>query len=67
MTRHDLAPVGTRYESRVEIPCATCRTRGRLWLGGGDYLECPHCEGRGHYDLVEARIEPAKIFAARRV
>ena len=27
--------------------CLACHGRGALWLGGGDYVECPECQGSG--------------------
>jgi len=67
IVRHDLAPRGTHYEQRLWLVCTTCKRRGKLWLHANDYVECPHCDGRGTIELVEARIEPPKVFAARRV
>jgi hypothetical protein len=59
---HDMVPRGTFYEQKLRMVCSTCKRRGRLWLGGKDYVECPHCDGTGVIELVEARVEPPKIY-----
>jgi hypothetical protein len=48
----------------AKIPCSQCRQRGTLWLGGGDYLECPDCDGRGYIEVQEHRVQARtrKIF-----
>ncbi|HTG26116.1 MAG TPA: hypothetical protein VK681_39325 [Reyranella sp.] len=28
--------------------CVACAGRGKLWLGGSDYLDCPECGGKGY-------------------
>ncbi len=43
---------------KVEAQCGLCETRGRLWLGGRDYLECPDCLGTGKVLIVEERYTP---------
>ena len=51
---------------RKEAPCVTCREslrRGLLWMGGGDYLECPDCGGTGTLVLYEKKVEPPRHFA----
>lgn len=35
---------------KVEAQCTLCANstrKGLLWLGGGDWLECPDCNGTG--------------------
>jgi hypothetical protein len=51
---------------RREQPCVTCQTstrRGLLWLGGGDYLTCPDCDGTGTLVVYEKKVEPPRHFA----
>ena len=35
-----------KIEQRCEL-CAASSRKGLLWLGGGDWLECPDCGGTG--------------------
>lgn len=49
--------MGTEFRFR----CPTCQfsTReGLLWLGGGDWLTCPTCDGTGVGKGVEYRYTP---------
>lgn len=62
LVHHDYGPRGTFYEQKLQIPCTTCKGRKRIWLGGRDYVECPHCDNLGYHDLVEARVEPVRYF-----
>lgn len=64
--KHDMGPRGTFYEQKLRIICTTCKKRGKLWLYGNHYVECPHCEGRGVIEMVEARVEPPKIYPCYR-
>jgi len=41
---------------RHDLPCSVCRGRGRLWLGGADYVECPDCDARGRIVIEEFRV-----------
>ncbi len=41
---------------RHEVQCHTCRGRGRLWLRGADYVECPDCDARGRIVVEEFRV-----------
>jgi hypothetical protein len=41
---------------RHELRCGLCRGQGRLWLGGGDHVECPDCDARGRIALDEFRV-----------
>ena len=46
---------------KISGPCPTCRQssrRGLLWLGGGDWLECPDCDGSGLFTCHEQRVAP---------
>lgn len=46
---------------RRREPCATCRDslhKGKLWLGGKDYVDCPDCEGTGVFKFYEERVQP---------
>lgn len=38
------------------VVCSDCGGRGLLWLGGGDYAECPTCEGTGQATVIEERF-----------
>jgi hypothetical protein len=43
--------------------CKRSTEPGWLWLGGGDWVECPLCNGRGYFVGIETRVEPTrKIF-----
>jgi hypothetical protein len=44
--------------NKIKIRCGLCNARGRLWLRGGDYLECPDCLGSGKVPVVEERYRP---------
>ena len=44
-------------ESRCPV-CAGSTRKGLLWLGGGDWLECPDCGGSGVFSLIEERFTP---------
>jgi len=47
--------------------CAKSVEPGWLWLGGGDYVQCPACTN-GYITGTEMRIEPTrKIFLPRRL
>lgn len=48
--------------ARIERRCPTCQGRKLLWLGGGDYVECPDCDGSGVFVLYEQRISPKTII-----
>jgi DNA-directed RNA polymerase subunit RPC12/RpoP len=48
---------------RIATRCPTCKNslkKGHLWLGGGDYLECPDCGGTTIFVMFEQRITPGK-------
>lgn len=59
---HEMGPRGTFYEQKLQVRCTTCGGRKKIWLCGRDYVECPHCDNRGYHDLIEARVEPVKVF-----
>lgn len=47
----------------MKVPCVTCAksTRpGLLWLGGGDWLECPDCDGTREIEVIEERFNPTE-------
>lgn len=48
----------------MRIPCDMCRQRGKLWLSGNDYVECPQCLGQKSIELREHRVQARvrKIF-----
>ena len=44
----------------VKVRCPVCAGSlrpGLLWLGGGDYLECPSCDG-GTLTINEYKLRP---------
>ncbi len=52
---------------KLELRCPTCArsTRpGLLWLGGGDWVECPDCEGTTVFVMHEERVPPppSRVF-----
>jgi hypothetical protein len=52
-----------------QAKCGLCNSRGKLWLGGKDYLECPDCEGKGVVTYDETRVRTAErvtFFAGSR-
>ena len=50
--------------TKTMLPCDMCGARGKLWLGGRDYLECPQCEGAKKIPVIEEQFKPVekKIF-----
>ncbi|MDQ3024753.1 MAG: hypothetical protein M3R04_10330 [bacterium] len=53
---------------RIEAACVTCHKSSRpglLWLGGGDWLECPDCTN-GTVTFDESRFTPKErtVFIA---
>jgi len=53
-----------RRERHQWVRCPTCQGSiepGKLWIGGGDYVDCPDCVGTpGRVELVETLVEPGK-------
>lgn len=50
---------------RLFIRCDLCspRKRGYLWLGGGDWVECPQCNATGKVEVIEEHVTPrGKVF-----
>ena len=47
----------TRVEKRCPL-CIRSLKRGLLWIGGGDYAECPDCEGTGIFVSYRERMPP---------
>ena len=41
---------------RHVIRCALCCGRGKLWLGGADYVECPDCAATGRVVVDEFKV-----------
>lgn len=39
------------------LPCDMCKARGKLWLSGDDYLECPQCFGKKQIEIEQHRIQ----------
>lgn len=33
-----------------------CAGRKLLWMGGGDYVECGTCDGKGSVEAIETRV-----------
>lgn len=52
-------------------PCDVCRRStqpGWLWLGGGDWAECPQCAGTGKITgTLTERVPTRKIMLPQRV
>lgn len=50
---------------KFSVKCDQCQGKGQLWLGGGDYLVCPQCEGRKtieiHQHTMQARTRTVFI------
>jgi hypothetical protein len=47
--------------TKIAMPCPTCMRstrKGLLWLGGGDWLTCPSCEGTSVLQATEHRYTP---------
>jgi hypothetical protein len=36
--------------------CPDCGGRRLIWMGGGDYLECPSCDATGEVTVIEERL-----------
>lgn len=53
----------TRREKRCPL-CRRSRYRGKLWIGGKDYVDCPDCEGSGTFVVYRQPIAPpgARVF-----
>jgi DnaJ-class molecular chaperone len=45
---------------KERIRCDMCNGRGKLWLSGADYLECPQCFGE-HTIPVETHQLQARV------
>lgn len=43
--------------TRRFLVCDVCMGRRKLWLGGGDYLECPQCDATGKVEMVAEVIK----------
>lgn len=43
--------------NKFRIRCDMCSGRGKLWLSGADYLECPQCEGKRTVEVVETLMQ----------
>lgn len=44
--------------------CLACKGRGVLWLGGGEYVECPECQGTG--GILKRRVHTKEIITVSR-
>jgi hypothetical protein len=42
---------------KLSVRCPTCLGKGKLWLRGADYLECPGCEARGTIEMQQHRVQ----------
>lgn len=42
------------------IQCGLCSGRKKLWLGGGDYVECPDCLASGRIEMHEYKVRKAE-------
>ena len=48
-------------EQHLLIPCDVCSQstrRGLLWLGGGDWVECPQCVGTAKIEVIQKECPP---------
>ena len=41
---------------KITITCGLCDGRGKLWLGGDDYVECPDCLAKGTVVMNEYKV-----------
>jgi hypothetical protein len=41
--------------TRRYLACDVCKGRRKLWLGGGDYVECPNCHD-GKVEVIAERV-----------
>jgi DnaJ-class molecular chaperone len=41
----------------VQLRCPMCAGRKLLWMGGGDYVECGTCDGKGSVQAIETRMQ----------
>jgi hypothetical protein len=37
--------------------CDICKGRGKLWLHGADYVECPQCDATGKVQVVAETVQ----------
>lgn len=61
----NLNPEARQRGERIERWCPTCAPssrRGLLWMGGGDYLRCPDCNGTGTFTMYEQLKTPPRHF-----
>jgi len=51
---------------KSKIRCDICRGRGKLWLHGADYVECPQCNTTGEIDVITHRVQARRqtVFMA---
>lgn len=50
-----------RIVTRCDL-CAPSTRPGLLWLGGGDWVECPQCVG-GKLEIIQQDVQPVgRIF-----
>lgn len=50
-------------KSALDWPCDICAKStepGQLWLGGGDWVTCPQCNGSGKIDGTLTQIMPTR-------
>jgi hypothetical protein len=55
----------TKKTKTIKLKCDFCKNsqvKGHLWLGGGDYVICPQCDGTQEVIMLECKVEPDKIF-----
>lgn len=45
---------------KIIQPCDVCNGRGKLWLGGADYVECPDCLATGKIEFNEYKVRKVK-------
>ena len=60
MVNHNGERIAKRdFKQRCGI-CAQSTEPGWLWLGKGDWVKCPFCEGKGWVTGTETRIDPTR-------
>lgn len=45
---------------KLRLRCDMCKGRGKMWLSGADYLECPQCFGEKTIECIEQTVQ-AKV------
>ncbi len=59
--RHGRKIVKSEFAWPCDI-CARSTERGWLWLGAGDWVKCPQCNGTGKIDGTLTEVTPTRRF-----